>query len=358
MEEQHNNVSNETSAISSPFSEPYWIISEIVLNIVTIITVYLFVCLLKFGVRTGCKPGHELRGKQGRLLFRTVLVSVSMTIGRCLSDQMVSLIGWQSDDKCKVTVSISFVFYSLALYPVYIFLWFRQSIFYASPVLASVLNPVVTFFSWMILVGMVAGGGVLTVFFLLPEITGWNYSASESGCRDVSDGSDLEAIPTAFLGFTIFIQVCLLALFVYPLISKKTLKYREARNKTATPNKVSIGSEGNGENSSNIFTNEQEDMDTNPNPIESNVANGSLNTPDSSSLKDPKPIENGDLTPTENYPNNCNVLYRNKNTGTIRENSKKASQRNKTLSLSNQVKRGINWSSITNGSYRTKKRRR
>lgn len=342
-----------------PFSEPYWIICEIVLTIATVLSIYLCFCLAKFAIRTGCKPGRELRGKQGRLLFQTLLVSVSMTIGRCLSDQMVSLIGWQSDEKCRITVSISFVFYSLALYPVYIFLWLRQSIFYASPVLSSVLNPVVTVFSWMILVGMILGGAIITVSFVLPDLSGWHYAASETGCRDVSDVSDFEVIPAVLLGFTIFIQICLLALFVYPLISKKTLKYRESRKKTTTQPKIVLGSEANADNSSNIFTNEQEEAEqVNAHVVEGSTINGGLATPDSSSSKDPKPTENGDVTPTDSYTNNSGVLYRNKNTGTLKEKQKSLSQKNKTLSLANQVKRGINWNGISNGSYRTTKRRR
>ena len=66
-----------------------------------------------------------------------------MAICRLVSDQSVALLGWKTDEHCLVAVNTSTIFYGLSLYPVYIFLWTRQSIFYNNPVLSHILNPVV-----------------------------------------------------------------------------------------------------------------------------------------------------------------------------------------------------------------------
>ena len=349
-----NNMGNSSlvETVSAPYSDLYWIISEVVLIFVTAVTVYLLICLAKYGFKTGCKPGSEVRGKKGKILFQTCLVSVAMAVGRLLSDQAVAVIGWQTDIGCRVTVSVSIVFYSFSLYPVYIFLWLRQSIFYASPVLSNVLNPVVTLFSWMILVCMIIGGAVITVLFNLPEITGWTYAASETGCRDISDDDGFELIPTILVCFIITIQIGLLFLFVYPLISKKTQKYREAGKGNASSRINSVGSDINGENSSNMFSNEQEDP-SNQRISGANYSNDQAD--DASSIRDTKSSEDNNYKASETQ--HLGVLYRTQ-TKEDMKNKKNNSRKNKSYSFASQVKKGITWSVTSAGSYRSSKKRR
>ena len=343
---QNDNVQrNLVNSVQAPYSELYWIISEAVLICVTTITVYLLVSMAKFGFKTGCKPGSELRGKKGKILFQTCLISIAMAVGRLLSDQAVALIGWQTDVGCQVTVSVSIVFYSLSLYPVYIFLWLRQSIFYASPVLSNVLSPLVTITSWVILFCMLAGGAILTVLFNIPQVTGWNYAASSTGCRDISDDSGFELIPTILVCFVIIMQVGLLFLFIYPLISKKTLKYREAR-KAGASTVTSTGSDINPENSSNLFSNDQEDPSIQA-ASDANLTNdeGMLNAG----------IE--DNRRSMESPYQPGVIYR-KQRNEQESDKKKTANKNKAYSITSQVKRGISWSVTSAGSYKNSKKRR
>ena len=353
MEVERNRSETElTASVQAPYSNLYWLISEALLIFVTAITIYILVCLAKYGLKTGCKPGSEVRGKKGKILFQTCLVSVAMAVGRLLSDQAVALLGWQTDIGCRVTVTISVVFYSLSLYPVYIFLWLRQSIFYASPVLANVLNPVVTVFSWTVLVCMVAGGAVITIFFNLHEITGWTYAATESGCRDISDDNGFELVPTILVCFIITIQIGLLFLFVYPLVSKKTQRYREAGKGNRSSQLNSVGSDVNGENSSNLFSNEHDEI-SNHRMSGVNFANEMAD--DTSSLRDTKYSDEINYKQADNHQ--LGVLYR-KQTNEVSKSKKKSLHKNKGYSFANQVKRGINWSVTSAGSYRNSKKRR
>ncbi|XP_002128857.4 uncharacterized protein LOC100178440 isoform X1 [Ciona intestinalis] len=219
-----------------PFSELYWIFSQLVLSIVIIFSLYLLVCLSRYATITKCSPGREISGKKGRMLYRLCLVSLVMAVARFVSDEAVAITGWTNDKNCVTTVSVSAVFYSLSLYPIYIFLWMRQSIFYANPVLSHVLNPVVTFISWATLVVMLSGGAVLTVIYILPEITGWRYEATDSGCRDAADVSGFDLVTCLVVAFTVSFQVSLLALFMYPLLTKKTQRYRSQSTRAARAN--------------------------------------------------------------------------------------------------------------------------
>ena len=254
-------LGNPTSKFP-PFKEVYWIVCESVLIFITLMTLYLLICLLRYANITKCRPGKEITGsRKGTVLFQMCLLSVVMAIGRLIADQVVAFLGWQTDSGCSNAVTSSAVFYSLSLYPVYIFLWLRQSIFYASPVLSHVLNPAITFASWLTLIFMLLGGAVITVFYVFPELNGWEYVASPTGCRDISDLSGFELVPTILVCFTVCFQFSLLGLFIYPLLSEKTQRYRSALRNDYRSNQDhvnSIASEANDEETSNQGTSHEQ----------------------------------------------------------------------------------------------------
>ena len=220
---------NQTAPPPSPYLEPYWLISESVLVLVTLFTVYLLICLGRYALISRCKPGRELNHKKGKTLYRLCFISVLMALGRFAADQAVAVVGWQTDRKCYASVSTSIAFYTMSLYPVYIFLWMRQSIFYANPVLSHILNPVVTFISYATLFIMLAGGAALGVLYIMPSVTGWSHEATANGCMDVNNSSaSFDLIPLLVVCFVVSFQISLLALFLYPLLTKKMQKYRRS----------------------------------------------------------------------------------------------------------------------------------
>lgn len=230
-----SNDEDTTTALMSesgppePYLMVYWLLSELVLILVTCFTIYLLVCLARYALVSRCKPGRELNHKKGKALYRLCFVSVAMALGRFAADQAVAVVGWRSDDKCYTSVATSTVFYTLSLYPVYIFLWMRQSIFYANPVLSHILNPVVTFISYATLVVMLIGGGTLGVLYILPNVTGWEHVATDHGCRDVNNSTVVfDLVPMLVVCFVVSFQISLLALFLYPLLTKKMRKYQTA----------------------------------------------------------------------------------------------------------------------------------
>ena len=341
-------MSNTTFKHFPPYTEVYWISCEAILVIIFLITLYLLVCLLRYANITKCRPGKEITGsRKGTILFQMCLLSVVMAIGRLVADQVVAILGWQSNAGCSNAVATSAVFYSLSLYPVYIFLWLRQSIFYASPVLLHVLNPTITFASWLTLIFMLFGGAVITVFYVVPDLNGWNYAASPTGCRDISDLSGFELVPTLLVCFTVCFQISLLGLFVYPLLSEKTQRYRNAFKNSPYANRDqvnSVASEGNEDDSSNqrssnnLVSSDQkrisdvnfESLDGNPSFLESFSSNNSR----SSKTFEIKPEKFASLK--QNNVNSVNIYNEQPNN----KEKKKLNSNNSTSSFFNLTKRG------------------
>jgi len=340
-------LSSSALKLYPPFKELYWIVCEGVLIFITLVTLYLLICLFRYANITKCKPGKEITGsRKGTTLFQMCLLSVIMAIGRLVADQAVAFVGWQNDSGCSNAVTSSAVFYSLSLYPVYIFLWLRQSIFYASPVLSHVLNPAITFASWLTLIFMLFGGAVITVFYVVPELNGWHYVASSTGCRDISDLSGFELVPTILVCFTVCFQFSLLGLFIYPLLSEKTQRYRNALRNNSYANRKhvnSIASEANDEDTSNPGTSQEqnsadqkcisdfnfESIDGNPSFVESRSSSSGRISKSPNSKKSKAPNSSSSDT------NFC-LFYNQVNSGkkkTLRSN-------NSTSSFFSLIKRG------------------
>ena len=339
----------ESSVIIAPYQEIYWIVSEAILVVVSIITLYLLVCLLRYASLTKCQPGKEITGsRKGKTLYQMCLISVIMAIGRLIADQVVAFLGWQTDSNCSSAVATSAVFYSLSLYPVYIFLWLRQSIFYASPVLSHVLNPAITVSSWLTLIFMIVGGAVITVFYVVPDINGWHYVASASGCRDISDLSGFELVPTILVCFTVCFQVSLLGLFIYPLFSEKTQRYRKAcRNpRNLHPEQAnSVASEANEDDSSNPCCSTEQGSgfqkcisDINFESIDGHPTFFDSSSSHNSKISQSCEVKNGKSSPSKRIEGTMNGFHSKPN-GEIHQ-KKKQSTKSSSSSLFNMIKRG------------------
>lgn len=218
---------NHSQIPTEPYFLYYWIPCEIILCLLTVISVYVFICVTRYVAVHKSKPSRDVSGRQGKWLYVMCVVSSGLTVLRFLSDHVVAFFGSTSDGFCIVTITVSTVFFALALISIYIFLWMRQSIFYANPVLSKVLNKAVIILSWSTLVVMLVSSVCLTVLYNLPQVTGYIYAVTENGCMETSeDVSDI--VPAITVATIVYFQFCLLSLFLYPLLSRKTQKYRSA----------------------------------------------------------------------------------------------------------------------------------
>jgi len=211
-----------------PYAEPYWIASEAVLVILTLGTIYLLYAMTYYA----CKL--EKKNTTKRLVI-ICIVSVAAGLARLTSDHTVAFLGWQSDLKCRITSSVSVAFYSCSIYPVYVFLWYRQNAFYSSQTLKHLLNRHVQNISYATLSVLAGGGLIVTVLFQIPSVTGWDFRATSTGCRDAHDTQDVEVLPLMVILISTLGQVSLLGLLLYPLITTKRKQERMSQSSIVRP---------------------------------------------------------------------------------------------------------------------------
>lgn len=228
------NGGNSTFVPEPPYLKKYWLVCESLLVILTVVALYLTVRLMQYACdrKFNSKTGREIAQK--KWLKGLCATSSLAFVLRLISNHFVAFLGWQSDELCYATVTASTVMFCVALYPIYIFLWVRQSIFYTNPVIRKGLNVWVTRISWFTLVFMILTGLTIPFLYNIPAVTGWEYRVTEEGCMEVSEDS-VELIPAISAAFTIIFQIVLLGLFTYPLLSKEMAKFRAP--KSASPNK-------------------------------------------------------------------------------------------------------------------------
>ena len=224
MNDSNSSVENSPP---QPYNETYWIISQAILMPITLLCI-LYLKSLIFYLR---KQRNRRNRKQLRILLLLNIVATAVALSRFISDQIVAFLGWQTDDLCFYSVSVSVELYSASFAFVYIFLWLRQYSFYSNKQLQTISNRKVLYVANGFLALLVVGWVILCVLFLLPSVTGWEYSASLEGCRDINDEQDIEILPIAVNLIAGLGQISLLALLLYPL-----LKYRikHKRNNSST----------------------------------------------------------------------------------------------------------------------------
>nr|XP_039271522.1 uncharacterized protein LOC120345966 [Styela clava] len=225
------NVDNTSSfSPKEPYLERYWLFCESILVVLTLSVLYLTACLILHVLNERKTQTRGQKIWQKKWLAWLPIVSSIIFFLRICSDHISAFYGWRDDDSCWVTVTVSTVLFALSLYAVYIFLWVRQSIFYADPLIKEIIKPFVAYVSWFTLGFMLISGSALSILYNVPQATQWVYRATADGCKEVSVDSP-EIIPGVVAATTITFQVTLLALFVYPLISRQTARFRASDNK-------------------------------------------------------------------------------------------------------------------------------
>ncbi|CAK8676650.1 unnamed protein product [Clavelina lepadiformis] len=210
-----------------PYEEIYWIASEVIISAVLLVATYLLISVSAYTTQVEKK-------KTTKILLYLVIATLVTGIGRFVANQVVAFLGWQKDTYCVVSTSISFFLYSVSSCPIYVFLWLRQNTFYSDSRLRQLVNKKVHYISKLSLFLIIATAGSVTILFQIPSITGWDYRATDTGCRDTNDQRDLEILPLLVLVVVLFSQLLLLSLLVYPLVLTKRRQERMLASKQPT----------------------------------------------------------------------------------------------------------------------------
>ncbi|XP_039263103.1 uncharacterized protein LOC120339098 [Styela clava] len=118
-----------------------------------------------------------------------------------------------TDLTCEFSIKFKKTCYAISMLCVYLVLWLRQRIFYRNPHLEHLSTRTVRFISWSLSVLLVTGILFLGIFYLTTAI----YVGTPNGCAVVKN--PITVVRWYLLMFLMVpFQVCLLALYSYPLI--------------------------------------------------------------------------------------------------------------------------------------------
>lgn len=123
--------------------------------------------------------------------------------------------GRNNDFGCNVAIKFKLAIYFLSLISIYMVLWLRQRVFYQHPRLKHLSSKFIRFVSWSICVVMISGMLAVSVIFLGVG----KYAGLSTGCT--IRGPITSSRWIILIGCTSVFQVCLLALFIYPLLKHK-----------------------------------------------------------------------------------------------------------------------------------------
>ena len=216
--------SASTKTTQRPFFNLTWILSEMILWSFFILLMSIVVGLINFFYGLTKESRGKLKKKRQIVLYVLCIISLILALLRNVTNQIVAFLGWKYSAICDVFVRSSYALYFLCMMTVFLFLWFRQIVFYANPLLSFFLNPFMVAGSWLSIVLVLGGGSGLILLFVHPAYNGWEFAATQSGCRDISLLPN-NFVPKLLIYFTVFVHIILLIFFLYPLLSKNTKPY-------------------------------------------------------------------------------------------------------------------------------------
>ena len=198
-----------------------WLLPEIINALLTLITVWLTVSLIHYGIsakkwRRGIQSNIE-KLNAGWILACAVLCSFA-TLFRLINSQFVINVGFTSnhdfDIDCEIVSDSSVIIYGISVLTVYLFLWLRQSVFYSNRMLPTNYGKTLRFLSWLSIFLIFAGGLAAVLVNIIPS----NYKASVIGCTYEPIDSDYDAMLFGVsVGALLTGQITLVGLFIYPL---------------------------------------------------------------------------------------------------------------------------------------------
>lgn len=158
-----------------------------------------------------------------------LILTLIINLVRGVIEQLIFFYGGHSDYACDILTKLMIGFTGLAIHGCVVFLWLRQYIFYANPLLKKIRRKSLRNFSYVTYVEM-----VVTVLTCLVIHIWWrNYTSSDGICRPALGSRKVSPyIPFLTLVFsTVTIQMSLTFLFVYPIVCHNShMKLHKKKN--------------------------------------------------------------------------------------------------------------------------------
>ena len=221
----HNYASMNSSA---PTNLDYknqlnWIIPTVVSIILMILTLWILLCLIHYGIKTG-KWRKRRASHSDMLNIGLVYTSVLVCAVICLIFFCINLvylnIGFSTDKHdllCEIIADSAVACYGLMLFSVAMFLWFRQRVFFRNEMFSMSYTRCVQVLSFSSIFIVFLGALGVLVINILP----FNRRSSDNGClfEAAEDHRVFHWISVVVL--VVIGQGMLLGLFAYALIKTK-----------------------------------------------------------------------------------------------------------------------------------------
>ena len=196
-----------------------WLVPITVNIILIVMTTLILVSLVRYGVTSGKwrgQPVSQADRLNAGVVYTFLIVCAVMCIARFLVNQLYMNVGFHSDEDalCEAAGDAAFTSYSMILWSVSMFLWFRQKAFYTNNMHAFKATKCIRAFSFCSIFLINAGGTAYLLFFTIPR----SYKAGIVGCVYKAEGS-LRLFYGIYVALLfVFSHLVLLCLFIYPVL--------------------------------------------------------------------------------------------------------------------------------------------
>ena len=213
---------NQTDAINYRYLSK-WITPMVVNIIVLVIVLWIFVSLIHYGIKakkwsrnTGGQMNHEKLN--AGLVFTAVVVCASMCIFRFVASIVAANVGFNKGESslCNVMEDILNFSYFLVTLSVFLFLWFRQRVFFANKMLNVNYSKSIKFLSFASIFGLVVIGIPIAVLTGVSD----QLIASPKGCVYRNKARFRVGFTVAIVCALLLGQITMFVLFAYALKSK------------------------------------------------------------------------------------------------------------------------------------------
>ena len=211
-------LSNQ-SAFDTRITQPNWIIPFAINLLLMIVTLIVIVSLIHYGVKTGkWRETHSgcVDKLNAGIVYTFLLVCGIFCVFRFIANQIYMNVGFNENENsiCEAAADAAFTSYSLMLWSVSMFLWFRQRAFYTNRMLSFESTKIIRIVSFSSNILLNAVGFAFILLFTIPN----NYQSSPVGCIFTPDESFRDVYAIYAILLIIVAHGLLLGLFVYPLL--------------------------------------------------------------------------------------------------------------------------------------------
>ena len=209
----------ETEEVLPRTSISDWIIPFAINILLIVITLIVLISLVYYGIKTGkWREDHSCNYDKlnAGIVYTFLIVCAVSCLFRYIANQAYMNVGFKDDEDglCEAAADAAFVSYSMVLFSVLMFLWFRQRAFYTNRMLALKSLKPIRILSFGSIILILGGGFTYLLLFTIPH----NYVSSSKGCLFVLDLSVIVTYNVYVIVLIIVAHCLLLCLFVYPLV--------------------------------------------------------------------------------------------------------------------------------------------